>query len=102
MKPVITTAMLNAKGACVSQIARFRMYFGDKVEVTIERAVEHADHFEWEWAIANFLPEEVGERIAASAIDVCIEQGGINYGDALYDKTLARMFAEAYINEWSK
>ena len=51
----LTIKTLEAKGACTSQVERFRDLFGDSVTITPERCVEHAAQFDWSWAAKKLL-----------------------------------------------
>ena len=51
----ITLAQLKKLRACGAQVALFRKYFGEEVEVTEALCVKHAQEFSWDWAAVNLL-----------------------------------------------
>jgi hypothetical protein len=52
----ITLKQLRLKGACWEQAQLFEAAFGEKVEVTMDNAVQYADKFDWQWAAEHLLP----------------------------------------------
>jgi hypothetical protein len=52
----ITLKQLRLKGACWEQADLFKAAFGEKVEVTMDNAVQYADKFDWTWAAEHLLP----------------------------------------------
>lgn len=54
-KNVITLRQLRLLGACKAQRDLFEQLFGKRVEVTVERAIEHAADFDVAWLASNTL-----------------------------------------------
>ena len=52
----ITLKQLRLKDACSEQVELFKATFGEKVEVTMDNAVQYADKFDWQWAAEHLLP----------------------------------------------
>jgi hypothetical protein len=69
--PKITARMLKAKGACASQVEKFKELFPfGSAEVTIDLCVKHAADFDWIWAAENLLNSAAKaeyERVRAEA-----------------------------------
>ena len=63
----ITLRQLVAAGACVEQRELFANTFGKSVEVTIERAREVAELFDWDWARCLLSPKAQAAYDAAKA-----------------------------------
>ena len=55
----ITVEMLQAHGACDSQVTLFRELFGETVDVTVEVCVLHAIEFYLGWAASNLFPASI-------------------------------------------
>ena len=55
----ITVEMLQAHGACTSQVKLFRELFGETVDVTVEVCVLHAIEFYLGWAASNLFPASI-------------------------------------------
>lgn len=68
----ISVALLNRFGACNQQVDLFSDLFGPDTEITVAKAVEHADQFDWSWA-AVFLTN-AGREQFEKAGDVGREQ----------------------------
>ena len=84
----ITARLLQSKGACANQVAKFRETFPRGVVPTVELAEQHASAFDWNWAAEHLLsPAAWAEykRVRASAL-------------AEYERVVARAFVEL----WSK
>jgi hypothetical protein len=91
--PVITAAKLRERNACIDQIVLFRRLFGDEVEVTVDRAVSHAECFDFEWAADNLLFEDDAAEVELLA-NANEDEG--------YNQAIARAFAEVYIRVFPK
>ncbi len=52
----ITLRQLRRKGVCKEVRKRFRQLFGRSVEVSLEKAMSHADDFSWNLAAEYLLP----------------------------------------------
>ena len=55
----ITVEMLQAHGACTSQVKLFRELFGETVDVTVEVCVLHASEFYLGWAASTLFPASI-------------------------------------------
>ena len=83
---IFTAAMLEEAKACQPQIDLFRALFGESVVVTVARAHEVSDQFDWEYA-ARFL-DAVGQAEYERVQDLALAE---------YRRVRASAWASAYI-----
>ena len=74
----ITLKQLRLKGACWEQADLFKAAFGEKVEVTMDNAVQYADKFDWTWAAEHLLPAP-----ALKAYEEAVAPAGKAYREAV-------------------
>lgn len=92
-QPKITLGQLNRRGACLDQLIEFKSRYGNEAVVTVERCVEVADVFAFDWAI-NFLLHNPHMFEAWEAADRRLEE------EDDYDRVCAEEFARAYIKAY--
>lgn len=63
MNNVITLTLLQESGACNEQCDKFAELFGESVVVTREKAIEHANVFDWHWAADEFLTSKAYDNV---------------------------------------
>ena len=108
-RPIITKQMLIDAGACRDQVDLFANKFGDSVIVTVKRAEQVVDLFDWDWA-ARLLDRQGRpeyERVRATALakyQRVIATADAEYGRvkatalAEYWRVIATAWASAFIN----
>jgi hypothetical protein len=81
---VLTLSTLRKYGACSGEVTLFRNLFGERVEVTEELCLIHADNFSFNWAACRLLSDAAREDYAR-ARDVA---------EAEYARAVAVAYAE--------
>jgi hypothetical protein len=122
---MITKAYLNQQDACLTQQAVFERHFPQGIAVTEELAVQHADKFDWIWAIENLLEDDARRTamqqefeayrvrcIARDKIDEAYDRKPAHTDDEVrerldalaelkleYQRTIAAAFARAFLSQ---
>ncbi len=52
---ILTVKALRKKHACPDQVNLFKIYFGDKVNITTKLCEKHKKYFDWYWAVTTLL-----------------------------------------------
>jgi len=96
----LTLATLRAEGACRDQVTLFRAKFGNRVEITEARCIEHAAVFSWAWAADNLLsaPARAAYKAATASAGAAYDAATASAW-AAYDAATASAWARAYIND---
>lgn len=89
--PRITVRQLNRRGACLDQVTRFRMRFGNEALITVETCVEVADEFSFEWACDALLHVHHGEEVER------VVRERMRDPSSVYETVLAEEFAKKYM-----
>lgn len=92
--PRITLRQLNRRGACLAQVNSFRMRFGKEVEITVERCVEFAHEFDFEWATTDLLHDDHSIEVEHAVFERRPSAGWDAKG---YELVLAEEFAKKYM-----
>jgi len=91
----ITKRMLQAKGACASQVTLFAETFPHGTEITEAVCLSVDDKFDWNWAAQNLLSPKADaeyQRVRAQA-DAEYERVRAQ-ADAEYERVRAQVYAE--------
>jgi hypothetical protein len=97
----ITKRILQAKGACAWQVARFAETFPRGTGITEALCLSVADKFDWDWAAYNLLsPESCAkyERIRAQTFER-LANAGYERGRTRYERTCAQTFGRLAASE---
>lgn len=107
----ITYQMIEAEGACHSQVDLFKKLFPNGAPLTVEAAMSVADKFNWDWAARKLLSKKgwkAYEEAMAPALKVYREATALDlkeYKEAkataweAYKEADALAFATAYLND---
>jgi hypothetical protein len=101
---ILSYYKLFEAGACQYQLNQFQALFGlEPVTVTVALCEQHADKFEWDWAVSQLLPSGMWEEYSKMVYPARVKYSQVlnardGTGDALlafwtrYRKAKARAF----------
>jgi len=98
--PRITVRQLNRRGACLDQVTRFRMRFGNQALVTLEACIAVCHEFDFEWATDELLHEPHAHAVWAtvSCRFDSKDESTRAHARSLYKLVLAEEFARKYVS----
>lgn len=103
----ITSDLLRRRGACMQQIYLFIELGGDRLALTEELCIKHANQFAWDWAADNLLTRKARtyyKRIIEPALakyEHAVQAAAAEYENTL-QKALAKDVPTVEVEAWGE